>query len=338
MDQVAGVTRVELRDGVERGQRALEFYTGDGLRFTVLPDRGMDLGAAEWRGIPLAWHSPVGFAGPWYHQPRGSGWLRTFGGGLLVTCGLSSVGPPSDDSGEHHGLHGRISHIPATEVNVTRAWQGDEYVLEAQGVVREARVFGENLLLRRRVRTRLGSAGIELADTVTNEGFSPTPLMILYHVNVGYPLVAEGSRLVASPSVRPEPRDTQARRGLDGFDRGGSPEPGFSEQVFRLHPSPTETASAAVAWINPTLGVGLCLRYRPDQLPYFWQWRMLGEGAYVVGLEPANCQVMGRRRERELQRVAILEPGSSVDFNLELSVLRTPAEIQSVGDPGTWAP
>ena len=326
-DQLAGITAAQFADGPARGQRLLEFRTGSGLRFTVLPDRGMDLGAAEWRGIPLAWHAPVGWVGPWYHEPQGNGFLRTFGGGLLVTCGLSNVGPACDDAGEHHGLHGRVSHLAASEVAATSWWQGEDYVLEARGVVREARIFGENLVLRRSWRTRLGSDTVELADRITNEGFAPCPLMVLYHVNVGYPLVDEGARLVVRPRSQVEPRDHDAAAGLEEHDRGAPPTPGFREQVFRHRLAPSPDGTAAAAWINPALGVGLRVRYRPAELPYLWQWRMLGEGTYVVGIEPANCHVMGRAYERARGRAAVLEPGASVDVHLELGVLTTPSDL-----------
>jgi hypothetical protein len=89
LSQVAGVTLGELKEGVERGVRTAEFRSGSGLRFTVLLDRGLDIGPAEYRGIPLAWISPTGFAHPARFEPDGFGWLRSFGGGLLTGCGLT---------------------------------------------------------------------------------------------------------------------------------------------------------------------------------------------------------------------------------------------------------
>ncbi|MER3487081.1 MAG: DUF4432 domain-containing protein, partial [Chloroflexota bacterium] len=88
LEQVAGVRLVTLSDGTERGVRVLEFRTGTGFAFDVLVDRAFDIGRCELRGRALGWQSGVGFAGPWYAEQGGLGWLRTWGGGLLTTCGL----------------------------------------------------------------------------------------------------------------------------------------------------------------------------------------------------------------------------------------------------------
>src|SRR5918999_4363424 len=80
LEQVAGIEPLVLDDGRARGMRALGVRTGSGLSFTVLPDRGMGVHAAEYRGVPLAWHSHTGVVGPSHYEPGGEGWLRSFGG------------------------------------------------------------------------------------------------------------------------------------------------------------------------------------------------------------------------------------------------------------------
>ena len=135
-EQVAGITPMAFDDGPARGTRAQRFRTGGGLGFDVLPDRGMDLGAAEYRGVPVAWLSHTGVVAPSFYEPRGEGWLRSFGGGLLVTCGLQNVGPPGERDGEPLGLHGRVSNIPASNVSREERWDEAGCVLLARGEVR----------------------------------------------------------------------------------------------------------------------------------------------------------------------------------------------------------
>jgi hypothetical protein len=113
LQQVAGIEPFVFQEGLAHGARALRLRTGGGLSLDVLCDRGMDLGAAEYRGAPLAWLSPTGVVAPHFRELQGEGWLRSFGGGLLVTCGLQNVGEPSERGGEELGLHGRISNTPA---------------------------------------------------------------------------------------------------------------------------------------------------------------------------------------------------------------------------------
>src|SRR5918999_6338288 len=162
LDQVAGIEPLVLDDGSARGVRALRVRTGSGLSFTVLPDRGMDLGGAEYRGVPLAWLSHTGVVAPSFHEPEDEGWLRSFGGGLLVTCGLQNVGPPGERDGERLGLHGRISHTPASNVAREERWDAEGCALLARGQGRASRVFGPNLVLRRTVSARLGETKLRV--------------------------------------------------------------------------------------------------------------------------------------------------------------------------------
>jgi len=120
-DQLASVTASTMSGGAAHGCRALELRVMGGIDLRLLPDRGLDIGAAWFAGIPLGWISAVGETGP-LSALQGSAWLDAFGGGLLVTCGLRNVGAPS----EGHGLHGRYSHLPARNVLVTRTVKDGE--------------------------------------------------------------------------------------------------------------------------------------------------------------------------------------------------------------------
>ena len=113
ISQIAGVKYYELSDGMQKGVSAVDFRTGSGFNFTVLPSRGMDISYAEYKGIPLSYRSWTGDVAPEFFEPEGLGWLRGFYGGLLTTCGLTYVGEPCKDGEEELGLHGRVSYIPA---------------------------------------------------------------------------------------------------------------------------------------------------------------------------------------------------------------------------------
>lgn len=324
LDQVAGIEPFVFDDGPARGVRALRFRTGSGLSFDVLPDRGLDLGLAEHGGAPLAWLSPTGVVAPSFREPEGEGWLRSFHGGLLVTCGLQNVGPPDEHGGESLGLHGRASNIPASRVAYDTLWDEEGCVLQARGQIRESRVFGPNLVLRRTISARVGESRISVEDEIENEGFEPEPLMILYHMNLGWPLLDETSRLVGPgrSGEPPEARDGEARGGLGAWDRFSAPTPGFRERVFYHRPVAGSDGWAEARLQNPALADGLAfsVRFRPEELPEFVQWTMTGEGTYVLGLEPATCRVEGRAAEEEAGRVIRLEPGESRQHRLEIEV------------------
>jgi hypothetical protein len=335
MSQVAGVRLARLDDGREAGVRAAEVYTGSGFRFTVLLDRGMDIGPAEHDGRALAWKSATGAAGPTYFEPEGLGWLRTFHGGLIVTCGLIYAGAPSTDGDQEFGLHGRISHIPATNVWTDAEWQGDDYVMWVQGKVREAAVFQENLVLTRKVWAKMGESRLFIEDVVENEGFQTTPNMMLYHCNLGFPIVDEGAELLL-PSIEVIPRTEIAAGGLDRHNVMDPPTPGYFEQVFYHKLKADEEGMVTAALINPNVnqgqGLGLYVHYRQRELPLLIEWKMMGESTYVVGMEPSNCMVDGRQVEREAGRLVLLEPGQRAEYFLEIGVLTTPEELEGIRD------
>ena len=174
-----------------RDSRIIQVWTGSGLTFNILADRGMDISTCQFKGMSLTWRSPVGDAHPAYYDSAGAAWLRTFQGGMVVTCGLDNFGPANQDEGEDLGQHGRASSIPARNVCSRSFWENDAYKLEVTGEMRQTRVYGENLVLQRRISTSLGSNKIRIEDVVTNEGFKPHPHMILYDVNIGFPLLSE---------------------------------------------------------------------------------------------------------------------------------------------------
>jgi hypothetical protein len=331
IDQIAGVREIVLADGRGRGVRAARVSTGGGLAFTVLIDRALDIYDAQIGGTPLGWTSPIGPAHPAYYEPQGAGWLRTFSGGLLVTCGLATMGAPGVDQGEPLPLHGRISNLPAERVHTGGYWDGDEYILFVEGQTRQAVVFGENLLLERRIETRLGATSFSITDTVTNEGFAPQPHMMLYHVNAGFPVVDEGSRLIA-PTTRVTPRDADAEAGVGTHGVFSAPVAGYAEQVFVHEMAAAGDGYVTAGLVNPSIGegFGLAVRYDPSTLPVFNEWKMMGEGLYVVGMEPGTNDVRGRSFARADGTLIELAPGESRSYHVELHAITSENDIAAL--------
>ncbi len=316
MRQLAGIRIVEYQEGRARGVRAAQVWTGSGFRFEVLLDRALDIGAAEHGGRALAWTFPA-LAAPSYYEPRLFGWTRTWGGGLVTTCGLDFFGQPETDGAQELGLHGRIGHLPAENVRVTQEWRGDDYVLEIEGRVRQAVVFGENLLLTRRISTKLGANALTLHDTIVNDGFRPAPHMILYHCNFGFPVVAPDSEiLLDEETVRP--RDARAEKGFGRQNRFEKPVLDYPEQVFFHKPRADAEGFAQARIVNRALQFGGYVKWRLAELPYMGQWKLMQAGEYVCALEPANYWETPRRQLREEERLRMLQPGESVEYLLEL--------------------
>ncbi|HEX4444277.1 MAG TPA: aldose 1-epimerase family protein [Galbitalea sp.] len=307
LDQIARVDSFVDAEGMSRGARRLRVITGGGLEYDIHPDRALDLGAATLDGIPLAWISSTGIADSHFAEPQGRGWLRTFGGGLLATCGLDTFGPDGEEEDGALPMHGRIGAVPA-RVTRSEATAGE---LTVAGTVRQTRVFGENLVLNREISSAVGSTSITVRDTVTNEGATASPHMVLYHVNVGWPLLDE-SVTVEIPAASVSPRDPDAAAGFDTRNDITPPVPGFREQVF-VHDGGEGIARVT----NPKLGIQFTLRYGVETLPAIFQWKMTSVGHYVLGLEPANTpEINGRAAARASGRLPVLESRESVSYQV----------------------
>ena len=305
-----GVRAVVLDDGSERGIRVLEFRTGGGLRFDVLVDRAMDIGLAEFDDLSVGWRSATGFRHPGLHEHHdedGLSWLRSMSG-LVVTAGLDhtlfggEVGseqyhyPPRRSV--RHGLHGRVANIPARLTGYGERWDGDRCVLWAEGEIHQAAIFAENLVLHRRIEADLGGTEIRLTDTVRNAGFDPTPHMFLYHVNVGWPLLEEGSTFEAPIAGTLWRSDSVAEQGASHLVFPG-PQPGFVEQVYEHALTPDPDGRQRVRVVNAARGRAFELDYDPAAFPAFFEWLNLREGSYAVGLEPSTHHVAGDAAARE---------------------------------------
>jgi hypothetical protein len=327
LEQVAGVRLVTLGDGAERGVRVLEFRTGTGFEFDVLVDRAFDIGRCEQSGRSLAWLSNVGVPGPWFYEPEGVGFLRTFGGGLLTTCGLDHTFSPAEDSADQHhyptkqtasyGLHGRISGIPARLRGYGEHWEGDICVLYAEGEVIQGTVFGEHLVLRRRIEACVGTSTLSVRDEVVNAGHYRTPHMLLYHVNLGWPVVDEGAELLAPiRGVR-----ALGDYSVDGYQLVDAPARGYVERLFEQDLNAEADERVPVAVVNRRVGLGAYQVFRRDQLPRHVVWKMLGEGTYVIGIEPSTNRPASRADARSHGELIELDPGESRQYDLELGAL-----------------
>jgi hypothetical protein len=319
LDTLAGIRLMDYADGKARGLRAAEVWTGSGLRFTVWLDRALDIGPAEFAGKPLAWMHPA-LGTPAQYEPAAFGWLRTFGGGLVTTCGLTFFGQTEVDNKEELGLHGRISHVPAEHISVHTGWQGDEYILTIEGQARQVVLFGENLLLTRRITTALGATSFHIDDTVRNEGYRPAAHMLLYHCNFGFPVVSPDSHLIVDDESV-SGREAAAQAGLSEHTRFEPPAPNYHEQVFFHKPRPDADGLVTASIINRVLNFGGFVRYRAAELPALSQWKNMGAGEYVCALEPCTVHETPRAILREQGNLKMLAPGEEIHYHLELGVI-----------------
>jgi galactose mutarotase-like enzyme len=317
--QLASAREVVIDNGPGRGVRVVEIDNGTGLRLEVLVDRGLDLGSCTFRGVPVTFATPSGVTHPAYYDPRGANWLRTWGGGLLTGAGMRNVGHPQkgDQTDDPQGLHGRLSHIPATLTGVHSAWEKERFVTTVSGTVRESSFFGDNLRLERTIRVESVANSVEVTDMITNDGPRETPFMMLYHCNFGYPVLDDDAQVVCN-SDTVDPRDDEAAAHMDDWTEMDTPTDGYQERCY-FPDVRAENGRSRIALDNPKMSFIPVVEWRKRELPHITVWKTLGTKEYALGLEPANCHPDGRRNERDRGTLVTLNPGESREHSVKIT-------------------
>tara|TARA_R110002049_G_scaffold4601_4_gene31894 strand:+ start:135266 stop:136600 length:1335 start_codon:yes stop_codon:yes gene_type:complete len=319
--------------GVADQVEVIEVDTGP-ARVLILPTRGMSIWKVESDGVRFGWDSPV--AGPVHpahvplYDPSGLGWLEGFDE-LVVRCGLESNGAPEhDENGQLvFPLHGRIGNLPASSLSIEINEASGR--VEVIGEVIEARLFFKRLRMRSRVRMNAGSAAIELLDDVTNDLSTTTTIQMLYHVNVGAPVLGDGATLEA-PILELAPKDSLAAGEMDQWNQFGAPESGYAERVYfaRLQSDDANETTAMLRSADGTNGLGV--RFNTNGLPRFILWKNTGaeSDGYVTGLEPATNYPNGRSYEEKEGRVVEVPSGETVSFRVSLYPLTDEAAVKEM--------
>ncbi|MBS1183682.1 MAG: hypothetical protein H6Q99_3562 [Proteobacteria bacterium] len=328
MEQIGGAEVFTFAEGPARGMQAVCVRTGAGLSCQVLTDRGMGLGEASIGGIPVSWLSAAGPVAPSYYNPSGSGWLQSFGGGLMTSCGLANVGTASTVDGVEIGLHGRLSHLPAREVAVRRHWVDDRFVVDVSGVVRDVIAMGTAFELRRNYRFTIGENSFRISDEIVNIGAAAAPLFLLYHFNFGFPLLSETAELdVTPPPVSTSVRDPTQTADIATWRHMTAPVAGIVERVFyhRLAPEAGETEVRLSNVVGDTRVI-MTMHLPTAELGCLVEWKMMGERDYVLGIEPSNCFVAGRDAILAEGSAEILAPGALKTVDIDVGFDLAPAK------------
>ena len=308
--QLVTLRRVTIAAGRAKGTEIIEVKTAGGLELDILPDAGLDIGQARYKGVNVSWMSKNGYDSPAAISPYETEFVNTFPGGLLYTCGLRSAGPANRDKGEWHPLHGRYHSLQAQQVCAEIV--DDE--IHVRGTIRGTALFGHVLEVRRTIRIPAFGSSVTVQDTVSNLTPRDEEIMQIYHCNFGYPLLSEKARLVLPEARQTIPRTEFAKTGLGRECEFDKPIDSEEERVFFQKMEREFWAKLE----NPDLGVNMTISWSGDTLPILSQWRSMASGDYVLGLEPTNCYIMGRHDERENGTLPVLRAYESVTNTVKI--------------------
>lgn len=325
--QVGGIETAVLDNGPGRGTRVAWINTGAGLRYKVVIDRGLDIADAGFNSHNLAWLSHTGSVAPSPIAYQGIDWLESFGGGLVTTCGLDHAGGPEADEHGERGLHSQYSRLPATIESIIqpdpRAGRTD---MSITGTIKQSQPLGVQLELKRTIRSRLGEACIYIEDEVHNHGNSPAPHMLLYHINLGWPLVDEGADICWKGEWTSREGEANARIFRHGqpFRKVKPPltdHVGGGEEAAFINMDADDNGKCVCGIHNPKIGLALAIEFHKSQLPWMTNWQHWGAGEYVMGLEPGTNPPIGQSKARNEGTLIMLTPGERRTYEVAIRVL-----------------
>lgn len=334
--QVAGIDRYTFDDGPARGTRAFCVNTGAGLRYRILPDRGLDIDQAFLNQHSLSFLTYGGVTAPTRALDRGLDWLRSFPGGLLTSCGPFNTGGPVNDAGEDLGLHGPHSNTAATIESVIQPDpHAGQLEMSVTGVVKYATFYGPNVQLRRTILSTLGSNSISITDEFFNAGNRDVPHAWLLHINFGYPLIDAGTEFCyAAARIDPLDDEPAKQHFRQGNDYKKVPAPmdshrGPNSFVAYLYPK-SENDRTTVGVVNRHLNLGVTIRYNTKEFPRCAHWQHYGPGEYVAALEPANGGVENRAKDRANRWLDTLAAGARKKYQYEIEAVTNPVALNDL--------
>lgn len=309
--QLTSVEEVRLVGGKGDGMRLLQVRNASGMELTISADRCADISRLIFKGQNVGYFAPVGYVAPAYYDDQGDGFLKSFTAGFLTTCGLVAVGNGCVDQGEELPVHGTIGNTPCDRI----WWTEDETSIHIHAIINDSWGFGRKLVMEREIICQKKENTLTIRDTVENCGEAESPLMLMYHMNIGYPLLSEKA-ILDIPSVRVEPRNDHAAKDLDKWKEILPPQNAYEEQCYYHF---FEKEGRATLY-NPEINKGLTISFDPENLDQFVQWKNTGYRDYVMGLEPANCTPDGRDIVRKKGTLKFIAPGERKTYEVTVTL------------------
>ncbi len=324
--QLCLARRITFRDGVSDGVKAIELLNKDGLYVTCIEDQCLNIFDFSYRGINCAFHSKNGLVSNRFFNGGANEFSYYWPAGMLYTCGLTNTGVAVLENNVYHAEHGRIGMMPARNINIH---QSPESVI-ISGEVSDQFLCGHQLRLRRQITFPKQGKELHIRDEVTNlEGIS-TEMMLLYHCNFGYPLLTPDSRMVKGAG---KVIDNMGNRTVpDNYWQMEEPRHDKIEEVFCHMNTADDDGYAYAGIINDDLGLGCYLRYKLDTLPLLIHWKNMCSHDYVIGLEPSNSYIKGRKEERKNGSLPVIGAYETQTFEVSIGILDGVTEIRRFED------
>jgi hypothetical protein len=289
MSVLCGAEKLTVEEGKGKGVTLIRMYNGK-IQLFLKQDKCLDIFHADYKGENISFITKNGLTSPKLNNSATVNFLNGFDGGLLHTCGLDNIGTPKNINGRECIQHGSISYIPAENVNIETGCINNEYFVSVSGIMKYTALFGSFLVLKRKITLKYLSNDIIIEDEIMNKSFSDDQYMLLYHFNLGYPLLNECAKITFSDIEKTYFVNEKAEKNYSKYKEMEKPKPNCSEEVF-IHKLKGKNAFAELN--NGKLK--FALNFSTDKLQYLTQWKSMSSGDYALGLEPATTMLNDRK-------------------------------------------
>lgn len=318
--QSFGIRAMEYRAGDEGLIKTYEVSTGGGLEFSIGENKGMDIYRMSYKGMNVGFMSKAGLHSAYNVNPESPAFRTTQGCGMLYTVGLTNAGGACSDELGSYCTHGNLKNSAASQITARGRWEDDEYFMEISGDLHESEFYGRNLYMRRKISTYAGAKSFTLEDRVENRAFIPDRVMLLYHINTGFPMLEEDVEFIA-PETYAEGLTDRAKEMFALRSSAQAPIPMEEEHVYLMRlAKDAQGYSASTLW-NNRLNLGIYIKFDATVLDKFVEWKCMRAGDYAMGMLPANCYPLGRDYANREGDGRVLQPFEHFTTHVEIGIL-----------------
>ena len=145
MEQLVTARPIEFRDGKADGLKGILVQNGP-LETLLMESKCLDPAWLRYKGINISFLSKPGLQGKTCLEtdPQQSG--RSMMIGAMMTCGFENIHGGQTIDGNFYPAHGRIRSTAAEKVCTDAAFVNGDYAVTVSGEMREATLFGENMV------------------------------------------------------------------------------------------------------------------------------------------------------------------------------------------------
>lgn len=266
IQEVCYIREYSFTSGKEKGVEVIELYNGL-LRVLLNKSKALDVLQLFYKGKNMSLITKNGISN------SNGAFSKRFEGGLLYTVGLDSAGVR--EGYEIHGsFHNLLPNVIRKEI------LEDKIVVEA--IIEDKELFGKNLLLKRKYTLGLNESTLVLEDTLINSGTKEEDYCLLYHNNLGYPLLDEDDKIIIENNGI-IPRTDFAKKMIDSWDVMGNAEDDIEETCYFI-----KVKNGKAILNNNKANLQFVLDYSSNTLPEFVLWKQTKSQDFAMGFEPST--------------------------------------------------